>query len=78
LLAPDPAGHATAVWNDGAAADHPAPPGLWAIGPHVANGDVGARWQEILVVTGDDAYWLDDDLPHHRKWAGLDPLPFAV
>jgi len=23
----------------------------------------------LLVVTDDDAYWLDDDLPHVRRWA---------
>lgn len=27
------------------------------------------KFEEILVVTEDDAYWLDDDLPHVHRWA---------
>jgi hypothetical protein len=30
---------------------------------------VGAKFEEILVVDEGDAYYLDDDLPHHRRWA---------
>lgn len=75
-IAPRP--DAGTVWNDGPDADRPAPVGLWAIGPHVASNGIGTTWEEILVVTEAGAFWLDDDLPHHRKWAGLDPLPFAV
>lgn len=30
-----------------------------------------------MVVTDDDAYWLDDDLPHVRRWAGTDPTAGA-
>ncbi len=26
------------------------------------------KWEELLVVTADDAYWLDDDLPQMRYW----------
>lgn len=54
------------LWNDGPESDHPPSPGLWAVEPHVAtpNYRVGAKWEEILVVTEDDAYWLDDDVPH--------------
>jgi hypothetical protein len=37
--------------------------------PHLGLGDVGAKFEELLVVTEDDAYWLDDDLPHVRRWA---------
>jgi hypothetical protein len=29
---------------------------------------VGAKFEELLVITEDDAYWLDDDLPHVRRW----------
>lgn len=42
-------------------------PGLWAFEPHIARGGVGAKWEEILVVEEDRAYWLDDDLPHVRR-----------
>jgi hypothetical protein len=55
------------VWNDGAESDHPPLPGLWAVEPHLAFGDVGAKWEEILVITPNDAHWLDDDLPHLRE-----------
>ena len=43
-------------------------PGLWAVEPHVGFRGVGAKFEELLVVTPDDAYWLDDDLPHVRAW----------
>jgi len=32
---------------------------------------VGAKFEELLVVTDDDAFWLDDDLPHVRRWSRL-------
>lgn len=49
--------------------DRPCEPGLWAFEPHIGRGEVGAKWGEVLVVTEDTAYWLDDDLPHVRYWA---------
>lgn len=49
-------------------ADVPLEPGLWAIEPHIGKGDVGVKWEEMLVVTDSDAYWLDDDLPHVSFW----------
>lgn len=43
-------------------------PGLWAVEPHIGLGQgaegFGVKFEELLVVTEDDAYWLDDDLPH--------------
>jgi hypothetical protein len=30
---------------------------------------VGAKFEELLVITDDDAYWLDDDLPDVRRSA---------
>jgi hypothetical protein len=60
------------LWNDGPESDHAPSPGLWAVEPHLATPQyrVGAKWEEILVVTEDDAYWLDDDVPHcHRRAA---------
>lgn len=42
--------------------------GLWAIEPHIGREGVGAKWEEILVVTDSDARWLDDDLPHVKGW----------
>jgi Xaa-Pro aminopeptidase len=57
------------LWNDTSFTDYPATPGLWAIEPHIGRDGVGVKFEELLVVTGDDAYWLDDDLPHVRRWA---------
>ena len=56
------------LWADGRASEHPPTPGLWAVEPHVALRSVGLKFEELLVVTEDDAYWLDDDLPHVRRW----------
>jgi Xaa-Pro aminopeptidase len=58
------------LWNGTKLSDHQPPPGLWAVEPHLAFKGVGAKFEEILVVTEDDAYWLDDDLPHVRRWKG--------
>ncbi|MEW2360096.1 M24 family metallopeptidase [Spirillospora sp. NPDC029432] len=56
------------LWNGAKQSAHPPTPGLWAVEPHIAFRGVGVKFEEILVVTGDDAYWLDDDLPHVRRW----------
>jgi hypothetical protein len=42
---------------------------MWAIEPHLGFRGVGVKFEELLVVTDDDAYWLDEDLPHVRRWA---------
>jgi len=57
------------LWGAGSRSDHPPTPGLWAVEPHFGSGPIGAKFEELLVVTDDDAYWLDDDLPHVRRWA---------
>jgi hypothetical protein len=57
------------LWRDSWRSDHPPKPGLWAVEPHLARGDVGAKFEELLVVTETDAFWLDDALPHVRAWA---------
>lgn len=59
------------LWADGRASDHPPTPGLWAVEPHIAFRDVGVKFEEILVVTEGDAHWLDDDLPHVRRWQAV-------
>lgn len=57
-------------WNGTRLSDHAPPPGLWAVEPHLAHDGVGAKFEEILVVDEDGgAAWLDDDLPHVRRWA---------
>jgi hypothetical protein len=61
-------GRHTSLWNAGSQSDVRPDPGLWAIEPHIGRGDLGVKWEEILVITDSDAYWLDDDLPHVRRW----------
>jgi len=60
--------HVYPFWNDDPKSSAPVEPGLWAVEPHLGLGAVGAKWEELLVVTEEDAYWLDDDLPHVRRW----------
>ncbi len=56
------------LWNSGAGSDHAPTPGLWAVEPHLGFRGTGAKFEELLVVTEDDAFWLDDDVPHVRRW----------
>jgi len=61
--------HRSPLWADGEISNHPATPGLWAVEPHIGFRDVGVKFEEILVVPpSGDAFWLDDDLPHVRRW----------
>lgn len=55
------------LWGETIASAHPPAPGLWAIEPHLGCREVGAKFEELLVVTPDDAYWLDDDVPHAKE-----------
>lgn len=63
--------HQSPLWNDQASSSHTAEPGLWAVEPHLGFRGVGVKWEELLVVTETDAYWLDDDLPHVRHFDAL-------
>ncbi len=56
----------SALWNDLPESQHAPIPGTWAVEPHLASmdGQVGAKFEEILVITENDAYWLDDTVPH--------------
>jgi hypothetical protein len=64
------------LWAGGRASRHAPTPGLWAVEPHIgfpssssgSKHSVGVKFEELLVVTEDDAFWLDDDLPHVRRW----------
>lgn len=56
------------LWADGRSSRHAPTPGLWAVEPHIGFRGVGLKFEELLVVTDDDAYWLDDDVPHVRRW----------
>jgi hypothetical protein len=62
------------LWSPYRFSGHPPQPGLWAVEPHLGFRGKGAKFEEILVVTdskdlGQSAFWLDDDLPHVRRWA---------
>lgn len=63
------------LWSTSKRSAHPPTPGLWAVEPHLGFHDVGAKFEELLVVTETDAYWLDDDLPHVRRWRERGLLP---
>jgi Xaa-Pro aminopeptidase len=58
------------LWAGDRRSDHAPVNGLWAVEPHLGLRGVGAKFEEYLVVTDDDAFWLDDDLPHVRRWLG--------
>jgi Xaa-Pro aminopeptidase len=61
--------HRSPLWADGEISNHPATPGLWAVEPHIGFRDVGVKFEEILVVDeSGSASWLDEDLPHVRRW----------
>ena len=47
--------------------------GIWAIEPHLglASHPFGAKFEEILVVTKEKTYWLQDDVPHLKLPKGL-------
>ena len=53
------------LWNAGYGSNEKRDPGLWAIEPQWPRW-VGAKWEEMLVVTDNDAYWLDDAVSHLR------------
>ncbi|QQC90289.1 M24 family metallopeptidase [Streptomyces alfalfae] len=62
------------LWSPHKFSDHPPRQGLWAVEPHLGFRGTGAKFEEILVVTDskdpeESAFWLDDDLPHVRRWA---------
>ncbi|EMJ89356.1 M24 family metallopeptidase [Leptospira meyeri] len=42
--------------------------GLWAVEPHLGKGKTGFKFEEILVVEENKAYWLDDEVPHVKKY----------
>jgi Xaa-Pro aminopeptidase len=59
---------ATPNWNASRQCRTKPKDGLWAMEPHIARDGVGVKFEEILVIDKDNVYWLDDDLPHTRRW----------
>lgn len=66
------------LWSGDRRSDHQPVNGLWAVEPHLGLRGVGAKFEEFLVVTDDDAYWLDDDLPHTRRWLARNITDFGA
>lgn len=60
------------LWNGRATSDHPPHDGLWLVEPHADAGDVGAKWEEILVIDKGKARWLDDAPPHVFQWRAIE------
>ncbi|RST17859.1 M24 family metallopeptidase [Streptomyces sp. WAC05374] len=61
------------LWPPYGFSGRPPRPGVWAVGPHLGFRGTGATFEELLVVTDardpeESAFWLDDDLPHVRRW----------
>ncbi len=55
---------ASPTWGAYAGSDHPPADGLWAVEPHIARDGIGVKWEELLVIAGNDVRWLDDAPPH--------------
>lgn len=68
----------TPNWNHTNICKDIAPHGLWAVEPHIALGDIGVKFEELLLIDDDGARWLDDDLPHHRRWSECQIRPDLV
>jgi Xaa-Pro aminopeptidase len=70
-------------WTGRVESAHRPAAGLWAVEPHLGLRGVGVKFEELLVVTEDDAYWLDDELPHVQRWRAAEaatgaPTPAAI
>ncbi len=64
IVAAQDTGSPCPTWSDRPTSDHRPAPGLWAVEPHLGRGPVGVKWEELLVVEDNDAYWLSEDVPH--------------
>ena len=66
IAAAQDGGAPSPTWSDRPSSDHPPAPGVWAVEPHLGRGDLGVKWEELMVVEDHDAYWLDENVPHLR------------
>ncbi|MFT6387715.1 MAG: hypothetical protein ACJAUP_001087 [Cellvibrionaceae bacterium] len=64
-------GRSSPLWNNMQTSDHPAHDGLWLVEPHAGQSEVGAKWEEILLIENGQARWLDDTAPHIRQWSQI-------
>lgn len=58
-------------WTGRVESAHRPAAGVWAVEPHIGYRGVGVKFEELLVVTEDDAYWLDDELPHVQRFRAM-------
>lgn len=56
------------LWNTTRTSKHAPYDGLWLVEPHAGKGEVGAKWEEILVIERGQARWLDEEPPHVKQW----------
>ena len=68
---------ATPNWNASRQCKTKPTEGLWAMEPHLAKDGAGVKFEEILVIDSDGVRWLDDDLPHTRRWGQAKSQPHA-
>lgn len=72
------------LWNTSPQSAHRPHDGLWLVEPHAGCGEVGAKWEDILVIEHGKARWLDDMPPHTWQWSQIaagnayDPRPEAA
>lgn len=52
------------LWNRLDTSRHAPTDGLWLVEPHFGKGQVGAKWEEILVIENGKAHWLEENPPH--------------
>ncbi len=50
-------------WNDSPRSETPPGRGLWSVEPHIARDGVGAKWEELFLVSEDGARWLEPGEP---------------
>ncbi len=60
-----------ALWNESDVSDHGAHDGLWLVEPHAGAGDIGAKWEEIMIIQNGRARWLQNRPPHVRQWKNI-------
>ena len=65
-------GRRSPLWNTLETSNHEPHDGLWLVEPHAGLGAVGVKWEEILVIEGGMARWLDDSPPHVRQWSQIE------
>ena len=64
-------GKESPLWNAAETSDHKPHDGLWLVEPHAGAGEVGAKWEEILVIKDGQAEWLDKEPPHVKQWQSI-------